>query len=552
MADSLSWLLQLIQRKIKWIAVIIILQSFFSLFGVIYAVLFSNLLDFAIDGSISNINIYTQYFIIVLLSQYIVYALLKTIREKTLIDIEGLLKRRMLNNIFFRDFAYVSSIHSGEWMNKLNSDVGIVTRNAVDLLPNVVGIAVHLFAASFVLFKMIPDFMIVTICLIIAAVIFELFVYRQYKTLHKEVQEKDGKVRVFLQECINSLMVIKSYVKENITNDKFDLSFEDYKKSRIKRNRFLVIMNFLFGISLNGLLILSGVFCAYAVLRKEITYGVFICVIQIITQIRSPIANMYSSIPNFYSMIGSIERLKEIENYGMDSTQKFISLEDFSHITFDDISFSYLDRNEESHVIENLSFRFKKGEFIAISGPSGCGKSTLLKLLLGLYMPIKGQIIINGNGTDYILDGRFRKHFAYVPQDNQLMEGIIKDVICFGEEFDQMRMDKALEISCCKEFIKKMPLGINTELKEKGSGLSEGQMQRIAIARAIYSDKPILLLDEVTSSLNEELEIRILENLRNMSNKTVLLISHHKKAFDYVDRTISCEEEEGKYRWSIS
>ncbi len=552
MSNPLSWLKKPIKNEYTSIAMITILHTFLDLVGIIYAILFKHLLDSAVEGMLEDLKKYVFLFLTVLLLQNILNAIQRSLKERTSIRIEKTIKETVLRNIMCRDYSYISAVHSGEWMNKINNDAGVVTRNIVNLIPNFCGIFIHLIVSLIVLSAMIPDFMIIMFFIIAFAFVLEFFFYRRIRVMHKTVQEKDGMVRMFIQECLNSLIAIKTYVKEEKKLGEFAFYLDDYASARIKRNNFYVLLNFFFGTGINGMLMLSALYCAYEIVNGRISYGSFLAVVQIVSQMRSPLANAYTSIPSYYAMIGSIERLKEVEDYPLDIDNTMSNeLNEFDLIELKNICFEYEDQERNDFSFDDLSLSVEKGDFIGISGPSGSGKSTLFKLLLNLYKPTSGSITIKAKGHDYVLDSRWRTLYAYVPQDIQLMKGTIKEVICFGEEFDEKKMNESLRLSCCDEFISEMPEGINTELKEKGNGLSEGQMQRIAIARALYSDRPVLLLDEVTSSLNEELEKEILDNIRNMTDKTILLATHHKKALEYADEVIRCQEREGKYQWVI-
>ena len=295
-------------------------------------------------------------------------------------------------------------------------------------------------------------------------------------------------------------------------------------------------------------MVITGLFCSIAVIEHRISYGTFLAVVQLMIQLRSPLAGIYSGIPNYYSMIGSIERILSAENGHKGKETTDCCARSFDRIVLNEVCFSYI-HDDKKYVIENVDLVINKGEFVGVFGPSGCGKSTLLKLLLSLYSPLKGTIALFKDNSETLISPESRSLFAYVPQDNQLMKGTIRDVICFGETYDEKKMNDALTISCCKEFIKDLDKGVLYELKEKGNGLSEGQMQRIAIARALYSDRPVLLLDEATNALNEDLELVVLNNLRQMTDKTVVLITHRKRTLELVDKAILCEETEGNYRW---
>ncbi len=523
-----------------------VLVSFYSLSGLAYALMFRKLADSAISGSFFDIRRYALLFLIILMMQVFVNALIRRLQEITSVDIENRLKKRILSNILYRDYKNISDVHSGEWMNKITSDVNVIASNAVRLMPNFCSVFVHILTSVIVLSKLIPGLIVLLFFVLLAALIFESFFYRRIKRMHKDVQEKDGFLRIFIQECINSLVVIKSYGKEDGSLKDLEEYLDGYKEARLKRNLFSVLMNFFFGAGINGALIVSSIWCAYEIINHRISYGTFIAVVQIISQIRSPIAGAYVSIPNFYQMIGSIERVHEADTYPLDTIDADGD-QNFDQINFDHVSFEYVDNDDRRKVIEDLSFVIERSSFVGISGPSGCGKSTLFKLLLCLYRPLKGEIRVDGSE----LNSSSRKLFAYVPQTNMLMKGSIKNAICFSETYDEEKMKRVLSLSCCDGFIVQLDQGLDTELKEKGSGLSEGQIQRIAIARALYSDRPVLLLDEVTSALNEELELKILNNLREMTDKTILLITHRKKSLDHADQVIICEEIDGDYEWKI-
>ena len=210
-------------------------------------------------------------------------------------------------------------------------------------------------------------------------------------------------------------------------------------------------------------------------------------------------------------------------------------------IGLSDISFSYRERGGEgagTPVLEHFSCEIRRGEYIALIGPSGCGKSTVLKLLMCLYTPESGTRTIDGAP----LEAHCRGLFAYVPQGNQLMSGTIREVLTFGDA-GQMREDarlwEALRIACAEDFVREeLPDGLDTVLGERGAGLSEGQMQRIAIARAVYSGYPVLLLDEATSALDGPTEKKVLENLRAMTDRTVLIVTHRPMALQMTDRVL--------------
>ena len=194
-----------------------------------------------------------------------------------------------------------------------------------------------------------------------------------------------------------------------------------------------------------------------------------------------------------------------------------------------------------------MSFSIKKGEFAAVTGSSGIGKSTLLKLLLAIYSPQGGTLSFSEKvGKRLKINASMRPMFAYVPQGSFLLSGTIKDTLASGGAFDMEKLSRCCKIACADEFIEALPLRYENEIGEKGAGLSEGQIQRLAVARALYSDSPILLLDEATSALDEKTEKELLRRLREMSGKTVIIVTHRKAAAEICDKTINLEKAGGK------
>ena len=261
-------------------------------------------------------------------------------------------------------------------------------------------------------------------------------------------------------------------------------------------------------------------------------------VAQLIAQIQSPFANITGYLPKFYAMTASAERLMESENFEDYHKKNIIEKSriqsfyknDFKGISFENVDFTYTppvcNNNSKKNmpvVLKNINIEIKKGEYIALTGHSGCGKSTFLKLLMCLYPVDSGEKFLLTNNGKIRLTSEWCRLFAYVPQGNQLMSGTIREIIAFSDKsraFFDKDIKNALKISCADEFIDNLENGVDTFLGERGTGLSEGQMQRIAIARAVFSENPILLLDEATSALDEKTEKKVLSNLKNLTDKT--------------------------------
>lgn len=333
-----------------------------------------------------------------------------------------------------------------------------------------------------------------------------------------------------------------------------------HKAARMKKNNITNLFHSGFGFMINCVYVAGAIFCGYGILRGSMTYGSFTAILQLVAKVQGPIGNISGYFPQYSAMLASAERLMEAEAHEQEEKQAVVEdMEEFYHNSFKaiglrDAGFTYLavgdpesGKENRPTVLKGLDMEIAKGEYVAFCGPSGCGKSTVLKLLMSMYSLDEGSRYLIDREGERDLDAGWRGLFAYVPQGNQLMSGTIRDVVTFADEEKRLQDEKihrALEIACADQFISELPEGLDTLLGERGAGLSEGQMQRIAIARAIFSQRPILLLDEATSALDEATEARVLDNLRSMTDKTVIIVTHRPKALEITDKIITFKPKE--------
>ncbi|MBQ9472661.1 MAG: ATP-binding cassette domain-containing protein, partial [Ruminococcus sp.] len=340
-----------------------------------------------------------------------------------------------------------------------------------------------------------------------------------------------------------SMLMIKTFgAQDKMRDSAYKLQESSYSAQR-KRNIYSIIT----GTSMTALFSFAFVWGlgwgAYQLFLGAISYGVLMQITSLISQIRSPIQGMSNIFPTYFNALASAERILEIENIAdeaevnADADVSHI-YDDMDSICFDDISFAF----DRDSVLEDTSLEVKKGEFIAVSGISGIGKSTLMKLLLSVYQPLKGRIYIRTSKDEYKVDKSMRKLFSYVPQGNFLLSGTLRENIAFvaPDATEEDIMDAA-RIACAYDFISELPQGLDTVISERGGGLSEGQVQRVAIARALLTEAPVILLDEATSALDEATEAQLLHNLRELKNKTCIIISHKKAALSICDKTVTIE-----------
>ena len=556
---ALSWLQTVTGKKKIYILFLLLLQVLLGGSAVLYALLLRGMVDFAAAGSWDGFLRYAAGFAALTAAQIILRAIGRALDEWCRAQLENLLKQRLFSCLLRKDYASVTGVHSGEWMNRLTSDTVIVANGLTSILPSAGGMLVKMAGALAAILFLEPLFAAILIPGGAALLVLTYGFRKILKRLHKVIQEQDGLLRVLLQERLSSLMIVRAFSMEQQTETLASQAMDAHKQARMKRMRVSNLCNTGFSIAMNGLYAFGAVFCGFGLLQGTMTYGTLAAILQLILQIQSPFASITGYLPQYYSMLASAERLMEAESfpegneespYPASRTKEYYQHQ-FQSLGLRGASFTYrppTDTDQERPmpvVLRNIDLQIRKGEFVAFTGPSGCGKSTVLKLLMCLYPLDDGKrFLTDTDGTEHELTAAWRSLFAYVPQGNQLMCGTIREVIAFGDPTsmaNEQQLWNALDIACA-DFVAQLELGLDTPLGERGTGLSEGQMQRLAIARAILSDRPILLLDEATSALDQTTEQHLLENLRAMTDKTVVIVTHRGAARDVCEKCISFSE----------
>ena len=477
----------------------------------------------AIGKADSPIVLYSCLFALLVVVTVILCQIYRFFRERAVTDMYNRIRRKVMNAALGAEYGVISGFHTGDILNRMFSDAKIVSESTADIIPSLFELSVTLLGSAVFLFIISRPFCLILVASGILMSLVAVLARKVLKRLHKEVQESDGAVRSLFQEQLSGILMIKVFGAEARSLSSIDKKQKNYFDKNMKKQIASCVLNFGYTMACNAVLLFTFFYAVYGIKEGFLTYGTLTAMMQLANNIQSSVTGLGALLPKIYSAAASGERVNEITDISKEREEK-TELNEVSKIDFNNISFSY-GRND---VLKNIGFSVSKGETVAIQGASGIGKSTLLYLLLGIYKCDSGEITISdGEKTEKAGKGT-RRFFAFTPQGNGLFSGTIAENIIFAREnVTDEEMKNALKISCADEFISALPDGVDTYLGENGAGLSEGQQQRIAIARALLSGAEVLLLDEATSALDEATEKRFIENLRTVG-KTAILITHRK------------------------
>ena len=447
----------------------------------------------------------------------------------------------IFDKIIDADWLSLSQFPNGDILSRFNADVTTVSSNAISWLPTIV-IAVYNFFATFAVIWYYSHVMAV---LALGSAPFMLLMSKlliqKQRDYRKKVREMSSKMVSFEVETFYNFDTIKSFG----ISDRYGVKMRDwqskFKNISLKYNMFTIKTNIF--LSVMGLLVQMAAFlyCLWLLWTGAITYGTMTLFLTQRANLSSAFNKVIGIIPSFLNSSVSAQRIRELvelpkEIHISESSKIDRYINDGFTVEMDGVSFAYLENNE---VIQNSGFVAKPGEIVALIGPSGEGKTTMIRLILGLIHPQNGKVEIRAkNGEDIEVNANTRHLFAYVPQGNTILSGTIaENMRMVKENASDEEIIEALKIGCAWDFVQKMPDGINSIVREKGKGLSEGQAQRIAISRAILRDAPILLLDEATSALDVTTERKVLKNIiQQRPNKTCIVTTHRPSVLNLCQR----------------
>ncbi len=541
-SEIIKWLCRICKKQIPMLVLLIFLNAVYGVTSVFFANFSKKIIDGATE--FQNMNIVVKYAAALLglvIFQMLMAIIKNSLSERVCARLDIILKRYLLDTVMKKNYSKITEYHSGDLQNRMFNDVSVVSDGFTTIIPQAVYFGTKLLSS--LLYLIIIDKIFALVFAVGGLLVFitTQALRKMMKSLHKRVQETEGKTRSFIQEIITNLLVIKAFSVEDKIDSNTDKLQNDNFKARMKKRNFSICANVGLGSIFNVGTVFAVVFGAWSILENGMSYGTVTAIIQLVNQVQAPFASLSNIMPKYFSLLASAERLIELDELPDEENinDRNIDLKNVYKnlyaISFENINFKY----DRDIIFDNTSLSVKKGDFVAIMGISGIGKSTLLKLLLGVFTVNSGNICLKTADGEIPVDRNTRKLFSYVPQGNMLISGTIRDNLTFiNDNVTDEQIEQAIRISCAKQFIDELPMGLNTVIGEKGMGLSEGQVQRLAIARSLLADSPILLLDEATSALDEETEKQFLTNLKSLDNITCIIVSHKKAAVEICNKRI--------------
>ncbi len=461
------------------------------------------------------------------------------------------IRTRVFDHALRADWLGLSRYHSGDLLTRLTSDVDTIASGIASAIPTLFMIGFRLAAAFVILFGYSPSLALSALVLGPVGLFLSVLSGEKLKQLSAEVKSNEAAYRSFLQETLANITVVKTFCLEDASNEKLAALRLKSLRTILRRSRLSVMMNIAVRLMFNlGYFIAFG-YCIFGLSRGDITYGTMTLFLTLFSQIQQPIMSLSHLLPQLIGVMASVGRVMELEDIHSEVRSGLPQMPEKVGLRFEDVDFAY----QRKRILRGVSFAAQPGQMIGIMGESGAGKTTLIRLALSLIQPGSGRV-------EYLCDGRSeeatadaRRFIAYVPQGNSLLSGTIADNLRSGKaDATEEEMWQALSHAAA-DFVRTLPLGLNTPLGEKAAGISEGQAQRIAIARALLKQAPVLVLDEATSALDAAAEEKILSHLTAPGRAYAplcLIITHRSQMIPYFDGLLKIDGASAAFTWRNS
>ena len=495
--------------------------------------------DVAMTGTMGEMAIQALLIAAAVVAGVSIRQLNQYLANKAFIKKVAELRLAIFSQLFNRRLFEDNDIHSGDVTSRMAKDIDAVSETLAVQLPQVVVMTIQLVGA-FLLMRWFDSRLAWALILITPlAIIIGKYISHRLKRITLSIREDESRIMARIQESVELNVVLRALQGERWMQDRVEELQDRQTANYIRRSRFMVFSRFALGCTFGLGYMLAFVWGAYGLRTGAITFGVMTSFLQLVGQIQQPILSLLGAFPSIIYSTASIDRLKEME-HGEEKqpcSGEDITTRTLLGIRMDNVTFRYAKGDRE--VMSNFSHDFRPGTKTAILGTTGAGKTTLFRLILNFIQPDSGEVTFYGNGFSHAADKSMRKNVVFVPQGNTLISGTIRNNLLMAKpDASDEELHTALHTSCA-DFVFDLPQGIDTVLSEHGGGLSEGQAQRIAIARGLLRPGAVFLLDEISSALDEDTERELFSRLfAARPSTTILLITHRKKVAALCDERL--------------
>ncbi|WP_195515228.1 ABC transporter ATP-binding protein [Paraclostridium bifermentans] len=558
---KIKWMGSYAKPAIPFLIFSIVVNVIFALIGIYNVTVSKSLIDSAISGDSEGTIRWLIVMLVITLISMLSTPITSFMSTHSSTKLTQNIQRKIYQHIQCSDWLEQSKFHSVSLLTRVTSDVSNISSAILGTIPSLVSLTVTLFGSFYTLISWAPSIAFAAVFIGPFLILVGKYFSSKLKDLYKEAQEEDVKYRSFMQESIQNIMIVKTFCMEKVNM---------HRLIEIQNNKYKIAMR---NTRLSTMTSMSMSFCSslayftiftWGVLNiaKGIsTYGTFTGMLQLYSKVQAPFSSLASMIPGLISTIAAAERLMEIEAIPVEKmadekeldniTSLEIALDSISNkvssnfnkpnIVFDNVSFAYKANN---NILNNINLTIESGETIAFVGPSGEGKTTIIRLILSLINPTEGNVLLSEGNLVKEINRNYRELISYVPQGNTLFSGSIRDNLKYGNpNASDDEIKAALSNACALDFVNELEDDLDTMIGEKGVGISEGQAQRIAIARSFLRERPILILDEATSALDPETEVNVLKAVRALPTKpTCIIITHRPSALNICNRIIKLEK----------
>ena len=457
------------------------------------------------------------------------------------IKAQNRMQQRMLDRLLRAEWKGRNHHHSADILNRLEFDVNNVVNFLTETIPSTLSVLAMFIGAFLYLFSMDKVLAVIVIGIFPMFLAVSKIYVGQMRHLTRQVRDSDSKVQSVLQETIQHRMLIKTLESDSAMVERLGNTQSELRHRVVRRTKFSVFSNMVVNFGFAFGYLVAFLWAAIRMSAHTLSFGGMTAFLQLVNRIQGPARNLTKLVPAFVSVFTAAERLMELEEDPLEEQGTPIYIKAPCGIRLQNVGYAYEDGGGDK-VIDGLSFDFKPGSCTAILGETGAGKTTLVRMILALVQPQDGKIEIYHGSTHQALSPLHRCNFVYVPQGNTLMSGTIRENLRLGKlDATDEEMLHALHVSCA-DFVNDLPDGLNTLCSEQGGGLSEGQAQRIAIARSLLRDRSVMLFDEATSALDPDTERQLLNNILSAHDKTIIFITHRPAVIDYCDQTLKLEK----------